>query len=190
MLVSTSTFAEINLKLQKQLLLMEASDQQIRKAINQSNMPPSSELIKQSKQIDEQNTRQLKQIIATYGWPNKQLVGLQGVAATFLIIQHSADLKFKTSMLPNLQFSFKNKEGISGQQLALLTDKILTANGEKQSYGTQYDLREQQIVFRDIDDLENVDQRRSAIKLPPLSFYKKILEEMHGLKDHPEIDLN
>lgn len=93
-------------------------------------------------------------------------------------------------MLPYLKQSYLNGEGVSGQQVALLTDRVLIAQGKKQIYGTQVDVSEGKVVFSPIEDETNVDKRREKMKMPPLDLYLKIMEKVYGIKEHPEIDLN
>nr|WP_228371070.1 DUF6624 domain-containing protein [Shewanella piezotolerans] len=88
-----------------------------------------------------------------------------------------------------MEKSYLNNEGVSGQQVALLTDRVLIAQGKKQIYGTQADLSEGKVVFSPIEDEANVDKRRKKMNMPPLGLYLKLMEEMYGIKDHPEIDL-
>ncbi|MCP4325107.1 MAG: hypothetical protein GY787_25325 [Alteromonadales bacterium] len=185
------SFAEVNLPLQQQLLDMGSKDQKIRNEVGKAgwqNAP--KELLEKLNQIDQSNTDRLKAIIKKHSWLTKELVGVEGVGAAFLIIQHSPDIAFKEEMLPYLEKSYLNNEGVSGQQVALLTDRVLIAQGKKQIYGTQADLSEGKVVFSPIEDEANVDKRRKIMNMPPLDFYLKLMEEMYGIKDHPEIDLN
>jgi len=185
------SFAEINLPLQKVLIEMEIEDQHIRNKIGESGWQnPPKALLEQMMKIDESNTGKLKAIIKKHHWVTKNLVGVKGVGAAFLVIQHSPDVAFKVKMLPYLKQSYLNGEGVSGQQVALLTDRVLIAQGKKQIYGTQADVSEGKVVFSPIEDETNVDKRREEMKMPPLDFYLKIMEKMYGIKEHPEIDLN
>ena len=191
LLVSSIVQAEVNLVLQERLLAMERSDQSIRKEIiNNGTGQRPKQFLDKAKQIDWENTQELKQIIFKHGWPTAELVGKTGVSAAFLIVQHSSDTDFKLSLLPRLKESYKNDDGISGQQVALMTDKVLISKGKKQTYGTQYDVKEQRIIFKPIENAENINQLRAEMKMPPLDYYKRILEELHGIKDHPDIELN
>ncbi|XQW83595.1 DUF6624 domain-containing protein [Thalassotalea piscium] len=185
------SFAEINLPLQKVLIEMEIEDQHIRNKIGESGWQnPPKALLEQMMKIDESNTGKLKAIIKKHHWVTKDLVGVKGVGAAFLVIQHSPDVAFKVKMLPYLKQSYLNGEGVSGQQVALLTDRVLIAQGKKQIYGTQADVSDGKVVFSPIEDETNVDKRREEMKMPPLDFYLKIMEKMYGIKEHPEIDLN
>ena len=185
------SFAEINLPLQKELIEMEIEDQHIRNKIGEAGWQnPPKALLEQMMKIDESNTGKLKAIIKKHHWVTKDLVGVKGVGAAFLVIQHSPDVAFKVKMLPYLKQSYLNGEGVSGQQVALLTDRVLIAQGKKQIYGTQADVSEGKVVFSPIEDETNVDKLREEMKMPSLDFYLKIMEKMYGIKEHPEIDLN
>ena len=185
------SFAEVNLPLQKELIEMEVEDQHIRNKIGEVGWQnPPKELLEKMIKIDNSNTVRLKTIIKKHSWVTKDLVGVKGVGAAFLVIQHSPDVAFKEKMLPYLKQSYLNGEGVSGQQVALLTDRVLIAQGKKQIYGTQANVTEGKVVFSPIEDETNVDKRREKMKMLPLDFYLKIMEKMYGIKDHPEIDLN
>ncbi|WP_206012064.1 DUF6624 domain-containing protein [Pseudoalteromonas sp. Z1A8] len=185
------SFAEVNLPLQKELIEMEVEDQHIRNKIGEVGWQnPPKELLEKMIKIDNSNTVRLKTIIKKHSWVTKDLVGVKGVGAAFLVIQHSPDVAFKEKMLPYLKQSYLNGEGVSGQQVALLTDRVLIAQGKKQIYGTQANVTEGKVVFSPIEDETNVDKRREKMKMLPLDFYLKIMEKMYGIKEHPEIDLN
>ncbi|MCL1059146.1 hypothetical protein L2729_14290 [Shewanella gelidimarina] len=191
LLIPFYSFAEINSSLQSELIRMGVADQNIRNEVGKAgwtNAP--KELLEKLLQIDESNTIRLKAIVKEYSWVTKDLVGTEGLGAAFLIIQHSPDVTFKEQMLPHLKKSYLNDEGITGQQVALLTDRVLISQGNKQIYGTQADISDGKVVFSPIEDEANVDKRRADMKMPPLDLYLKLMEEMYGIKDHPEIDLN
>ncbi|MBB1275102.1 DUF6624 domain-containing protein [Pseudoalteromonas sp. SR43-3] len=191
LIIPLHSFAEINLPLQKELIEMEIEDQHIRNKIGEAGWQnPPKALLEQMMKIDESNTGKLKAIIKKHHWLTRDLVGVKGVGAAFLVIQHSPDVAFKVKMLPYLKQSYLNGEGVSGQQVALLTDRVLIAQGKKQIYGTQADVSEGKVVFSPIEDETNVDIRREEMNMPSLDFYLKIIEKMYGIKEHPEIDLN
>ena len=191
LIIPLHSFAEINLPLQKELIEMEIEDQHIRNKIGEAGWQnPPKALLEQMMKIDESNTGKLKAIIKKHHWLTRDLVGVKGVGAAFLVIQHSPDVAFKVKMLPYLKQSYLNGEGVSGQQVALLTDRVLIAQGKKQIYGTQADVSEGKVVFNPIEDETNVDIRREEMNMPSLDFYLKIMEKMYGIKEHPEIDLN
>ena len=190
LLFPTLVLGELNKPLQQELHMMAAQDQAARKEIGKAGWGKAPKELKEKvKKIDQANTERLKTIIKKHSWLSKELVGKEGVGAAFLIIQHSPDTAFQESMLPYIEKSFLNGDGISGQQVSLLTDRVLLINGKKQRYGTQYDVVDGAIIFKPIKDEKDVDERRAKMQMPPLDFYKKMMEEIHGIKDHPEIDL-
>ena len=161
---------------------MAQSDQSIRNDIAKIgwNTPPP-ELLEKLRLIDAKNTKRLKEIIEQHAWVNENLVGRSGVSAAFLIVQHSSDLKFQEAMLPHLKRSFLNGEGVSGQEFALLQDRVLVHQNKLQLYGTQLNILDGELVFDPIFDEEHVDKRRAEVGLPPLDEYKKIVADAYGM---------
>lgn len=181
-LFSFNSLAASNIQLQRELVSMAQSDQSIRNDIAKIgwNTPPP-ELLEKLRLIDAKNTKRLKEIIEQYAWVNENLVGRSGVSAAFLIVQHSSDLKFQEAMLPHLKRSFLNGEGVSGQEFALLQDRVLVHQNKLQLYGTQLNILDGELVFDPIFDEEHVDKRRAEVGLPPLDEYKKIVADAYGM---------
>ncbi|OJF70321.1 hypothetical protein BK026_16920 [Alteromonas sp. V450] len=181
-LFSFNSLAASNIQLQHELVSMAQSDQSIRNDIAKIgwNAPPP-ELLEKLRLIDAKNTKRLKEIIEQHAWVNENLVGRSGVSAAFLIVQHSSDLKFQEAMLPHLKRSFLNGEGVSGQEFALLQDRVLVHQNKLQLYGTQLNILDGELVFDPIFDEEHVDKRRAEVGLPPLDEYKKIVADAYGM---------
>ena len=181
-LFSFNSLAASNIQLQRELVSMAQSDQSIRNDIAKIgwNTPPP-ELLEKWRLIDAKNTKRLKEIIEQHAWVNENLVGRSGVSAAFLIVQHSSDLKFQEAMLPHLKRSFLNGEGVSGQEFALLQDRVLVHQNKLQLYGTQLNILDGELVFDPIFDEEHVDKRRAEVGLPPLDEYKKIVADAYGM---------
>ena len=183
--------AEINFPLQAQLIEMAKQDQAVRKQLVDAGWDKAAkELHAKLASVDHQNTEKLKAILSKRKWLTNAEVGNEGVGAAFLIIQHSPDTSFQERMLPFLKRAYLNNEGVSGQEVALLTDRVLIHKGQKQLYGTQADIKNGEVTFMPISQVDKVDERRAAMNMPPLEFYRKLMEEMYGIKDHPEIELN
>lgn len=174
--------AATNTKVQKELGEMAKADQDVRNeiaSIGWKNAP--TELLEKMSLIDARNTDKLKEIVEKYSWVTEDLVGKNGVSAAFLIVQHSPDYKFQEEMLPFLKQSFLNGEGVTGQEFALLTDRVLVHQSKPQIYGTQLNILDGELVFDPILDRENVDSRRADVGLPSLEEYKKIVAEAYGM---------
>jgi len=189
-LVSLPISAQFNESLQRELIAMQTLDQTLRKvglSVGFDKLPQASR--DEISRADRQHSQRLKEIVQRFGWVNKSMVGVDGVAAAFVIIQHSPDVTFQQSMLPYLKRSFQHSEAISGQQLALLTDRILIRLGKPQRYGTQFDVIDAKVVFKSIRDPDSVDERRRELNMPSLDCYSRLVEELYGLKDHTDIEL-
>jgi len=119
--------------------------------------------------VHEKNTLELKDIISKYGWPGIPLVGKKGAESAWLIAQHAvSDTDFMKRAAKLLELSVSKKE-CEGWQLAFLQDRIHIMAGQKQVYGTQFDLDEKgwPIPFPILDQ-ENVNSRRKSVGLNSL----------------------
>lgn len=130
-------------------------------------------------QVDEENTKWLKNVIATHGWPTISLVDKDGAQAAWLLVQHAdADPEFQRQCL-DLMNELPQHE-VSQTNLAFLTDRVLLSEGKKQLYGTQFRFVDGELTPRPIEDEANVDKRRAGMGLPPLSEYIQQAERQFG----------
>jgi len=137
--------------------------------------------------VDQNNTRRTKQIVAKYGWPGKSLVGEDGARAAWLLLQH-ADLNraFQKRVLPLLHAAAAKGEARK-QDLAYLTDRVLSGEGKKQIYGTQITMNAQgEFVARPTQDEANVDARRKAMGLPSMAEYLAFASEQMAAAKKPK----
>lgn len=125
--------------------------------------------------IDAENTAWLKRVVQQQGWPAYSAVGVDAGDAAWLMAQHAdADPSFQRLCLDLMRALPANE--MSQSSLAMLTDRVLLAEGKGQVYGTQFVVKNGQWVPRDLDDPDNVDTRRAEVGLPPLAEYKEMLE--------------
>jgi hypothetical protein len=133
------------------------------------------------KVIDAANVERMKAIVNQYGWPGPELVGHDGSEAAFLLVQH-ADLAFQQKMLPLVEKAYRSG-GLTGQDYALLLDRVRVAEGKPQVYGTQAkrfaEWNGPEPTLQPIEDEANVDKRRAEVGLPPLAEYKEFLKRMY-----------
>lgn len=124
-------------------------------------------------EIDAKNLARLEQIIEKHGWPGERLVGREASGAAFLIIQHS-DLSHQKKYFPMLKAAADSRDA-RPQDVAMLEDRILVREGKKQIYGTQLSMNQQthKLELDPIEEEGTVDERRSAVGLPPLAEYVK-----------------
>lgn len=170
--------AHYDKNLQAQLLRMYDEDQNYRVQIVElsknggSNLMELQSLWKKVAEKDSTNLIQVRSILDQYGWVGEDKVGHRASSALFLVIQH-ADLPIQQKYLPLLREAVKARKA-QASALALLEDRVALGEGKKQIYGTQIgnDSTDKPYVLP-LDDPDNVDRRRKAVGLPPLSSYVK-----------------
>ncbi len=179
----------INEALETELKAMRESDQLYRGKIVELQQAPEAnaaelrEVWKKQTEIDVRNMRRLEEIIAQYGWPGKSLVGEKGGSgAAFLVLQHATH-EDRRKYLPLLREAVL-KGDAKPQNLALVEDRFLLAEGKKQIYGSQVQRDEfdgfVEWVPSPIEDEANVDERRKSIGLPPLADYLQGFADRQG----------
>lgn len=176
-----------NQALRQELLKRVEQDQAIRKElIEKGIVHPDQSLEARAGAIDSSNTARMKEIVREYGWPGRELVGKDGTEAAFILVQH-ADHAFQKEMLPLVRDAYRANI-LSGQDYALLLDRVLVGDGKPQIYGTQAKGLEKwkgkEPVFEPIEDEANVDRRRAEIGLPPMADYVRMLKQMYFPKDN------
>jgi hypothetical protein len=174
--------------LRQELLKRTREDQDARKKLieltsrrhaeNDKALSESAEF-KSLRDIDRKNTAWLKMVVTAHGWPGKSAVGEDGAQAAWLLVQHADhDREFQKQCLKLIQAAFKKGE-VTGQQVAYLTDRVLVADKRNQLYGTQFQVKDGEMVPFPIEDEANVDKRRKGIGLSTLAEYKKDLEKTY-----------
>ncbi|HET6765530.1 MAG TPA: DUF6624 domain-containing protein, partial [Longimicrobiaceae bacterium] len=178
-----------------ELLEMEKADQAAREpletAFSPGAKPDSARMVAiftRLQRVDSANLARLKEMVREHGWPDAPRVGPEAAQAVFLLVQHAdRDVPFQKEYLGWLESAYH--AGLlprgGGQALALLTDRVRTAEGRPQLYGSQVDITGGRAVVKPIEDAEHVDVRRAALGLPPLAEYLAMLREMYHLAPNP-----
>lgn len=172
--------------LRSALLERVKSDQAVRQKITalfqvgaQTDSLRIMPVIAEQTAVDRANTEWLKSVVAKRGWPGRSLVGIDGAKAAFLLVQHAdRDTAFQASVLPLLGRAYANGD-VTGEEIALLTDRVATARGQPQVYGSQFKLVNSRFVLDPIADSANVDARRKRVGLPPLREYVRVLDSVY-----------
>lgn len=168
--------AGINRELRDELLARQTKDQDIRTRAMAAAQPLAKPLLDEWTRIDHENTEWMKTALAKHGWPGKSLVGEDGANAAWLLVQHAdQDKPFQHQAITLLEAAVKTGEA-SGQQLAYLTDRVLTGEGKPQRYGTQFHQVDGKMVPMAIEDPARVDERRAAVGMGTLAEYTAIIE--------------
>jgi uncharacterized protein DUF6624 len=175
-----------NPDLREELLKRVKQDQTIRnELIKKGAQHPDQAVLARMQTIDSENTARMREIIKQFGWPGPEIVGEDGTEAAFLLVQH-ADREFQKQMLPLVRGAYQSHK-LSGQDYALLLDRVLVGDGKPQVYGTQAKPIDQwkghEPVLEPIEDEKNVDKRRAEVGLFPLAEYLKLLRTMYFPND-------
>jgi hypothetical protein len=156
-------------ELREQILAMERENQAARK--QQIEAGDSSEAKDRVRQIDQRHLSKLKTLAAERGFPNAAEIGKDGIDAFWLLVQHAdADHAFQEEMLRVVTPRAKSDE-IDGSKFALMTDRVLVAQGKPQRYGTQVRRDDGRFRVREVEDEPQLDARRRDAGLMPINDY-------------------
>lgn len=174
--------SRINTLLQQRIMAMFKEDQKWRKeSDNLYNGKKSAYdqgmVDRKMAETDSLNRIEAKVIIAKFGYPGYDLVG-EYSNDFWAIVQHcDADIKFQQRVLLLLEEQVKLRNA-SGENYALLKDRVLISTGKKQLYGTQvrYNPATKTAKPLPTEDSSHVDLRRKAVGLSPLNEYLKVFD--------------
>lgn len=119
-------------------------------------------------EVDKKNLILVESIVENCTLATIESLGEPIVYRFFIIIQH-APKEYREKYIPF--FKKMAKKGLLKQRtLALMIDRMLIDNGEKQLYGTQYKINKRtgKEKLQPIQSIELADSLRSEINLPPL----------------------
>ncbi len=137
--------------------------------INQNgNSNHLKDLMQKQSHLDSINMHMIDSITFCCGFPGRRKLGIDNQLIPFLIIQHASIEKMQY-YLPILKNAIKLND-LSADVEGYLTDRILLATNKKQKYGTQFyfNAKRNKMEIYPIEDMKNVDKRRSEIGLYPL----------------------
>jgi hypothetical protein len=168
--------------LRTELLRRVSADQAVREQFASAfreGKQPDSAIVARMRGVDADNTRWLAEVIGHRGWLGPSVVGQDGADAAFLLVQHAdADTAFQARVLPLLAQAYRTGQA-TGQQFALLTDRLAVARGTPQVYGTQVALVSGRAVLKPILDSAGIDARRASVGLPPLRVYLRLIDSAY-----------
>lgn len=126
--------------------------------------------------MDSDNLRWLKAVVATQGFPIFADVGEEGFHDAWLLVQHAdSDPAFQTAVLESLK-PLLTSAGVARREFAMLTDRVLTAQGKPQRYGSQFvPTKDGSFVPKPTEDVAQLERRRAAMELMPMAAYTCML---------------
>lgn len=166
-----------NPALRKELLALRAADLELR-----DRLIAEDTLFKgyhpEMAALHRRQATRFREILSEHGWPGRLLVGEDGCAAAWLVLQHSVlDPPLMMHALSLLEVAVRSGAAPPAH-LAYLTDRIRTLQGRPQIYGTQHDWDDSgQMSPQPIEDVDAVEARRAALGMEPLSAHTARLRE-------------
>ncbi len=131
------------------------------------------------------NARQLRELIATHGWPTESTVGKDGAEAAWLVVQHAiSDPPFMRHCRDLIERAVAEGRA-PAWQFAYLDDRIRVSEGKPQRFGTQYDVTPEGPALYPVDAPKHLDQRRQQFGLRPIAEQLKTMQGVPRLS--PEV---
>src|SRR5665213_694154 len=111
--------------------------------------------------VDRLHAKRVREIIGAVGWPGRSLVGSDGAQGIWLLVQHF-EIADQDEYLPMMEAAVKKGEA-DGKYYAYLLDRVRVRHGQKQLYGTQYQINAAGEWVREaIEDPSHLDERRKS----------------------------
>lgn len=137
-------------------------------------------IVKAAETIDVPNTKRITEIANTSGFPTAKAVGVDGVKAFMLVLQHSDSIALRLKCKAGIERAFKEKV-LTPNEYTNFVDRLLVKQGKPQIYGSNFDSKGGKLVMSKTIDVKNLDKRRKAIGLPPIAEYVKMMKEAYNL---------
>lgn len=117
-----------------------------------------------------ENAALLERVFDAIGWPGRKLLGDEGAAAAFLILQHAISRPDLQRRGLALMLDAVPQSEANALDAAYLSDRIAVFEGGQQTFGTQFDWDASgQLSPAPIRDEAEVDERRASVGLPPMA---------------------
>ncbi|WP_285405220.1 DUF6624 domain-containing protein [Luteibacter sp. ME-Dv--P-043b] len=165
--------------LHDELLKMEADDVRVRTPLQQAGEHPSQAVVQAVMDVDKRHLERLRAITA-HGLPTRDAIGEDGQAALFVLVQH-ADMDPALQERVLAENAKQGSTGFAPDDAAMLADRVALRLGKAQPYGSQLGYENGHLAPRKpVDDLGEVDKRRAAVHLMPMSDYMCMMGVLQG----------
>jgi hypothetical protein len=170
--------------LRRELLAMGVEDQAVRAGLTPETFADTA-FVGRMMRTDSALSIRLREIIDERGWPDAERVGADAVDAAFLIVQHSPFPDMLVDALPFVEADVRAGR-LDAQAYAMLVDRVRDQSGQKQLYGSQYELIDGVMVRKPVEDPANLDRRRAELGLVPIAEYERLLGELYQVEVRSE----
>lgn len=123
--------------------------------------------------MDRERAERLKKIVGEIGWPTWSKVGKEASYGAWLIVQHADfDVLFQKKCLQLMQQAY-DEHDLYPQNVAYLYDRVAVNTGEKQKFGTQFELNDKgELIPVPIENEFELDKRRKEMDLEEFEIYR------------------
>jgi len=129
-------------------------------------------------EVDTANTHELRALVERHGWFNVSTFGAEADRDAWLLVQHADhDPAFQRSILVVLEGLIPLGE-TSPSNFAYLFDRVATAEGRPQRYGTQGRCVGASWEPNPLEDPAGVDELRRSVGLGTLAEYKAVCSQL------------
>ncbi|WP_210487153.1 DUF6624 domain-containing protein [Rufibacter aurantiacus] len=149
--------------LRAELEKIHDTDQAVREGFNQVKEEDRNAFFTKMQRVDSVNQIAVIRMLEKYGWLPQSKIGGKAADGLFLVVQH-APAKVIRKYLPSLKKMAQNGEA-SPTDAAMMEDRLLMFEGEKQIYGTQatsMGREDGKMYIWPIKDSKHVNERRKA----------------------------
>ena len=123
----------------------------------------------------------LKRIISKHGWPSSTIVGLDAAQGMWLLVQHQdQDLAFQKECLKLLKTAVMERQA-GKREYAYLLDRVRKNENLPQVYGTQWTVKEGQLILHPVENLDQLNERRLAVGLTTIEQYLNEMKKIYRL---------
>jgi hypothetical protein len=129
-------------------------------------------------EVDTANTHELRALVERHGWINVSTFGAEADRNAWLLVQHAdRDRDFQRTILAVLEELVPLGE-TSPSNFAYLFDRVASAEGRPQRYGTQGRCVGTSWEPNPLEDPAGVDELRSSVGLGTLAEYEALCSEL------------
>ncbi|WP_210463873.1 DUF6624 domain-containing protein [Rufibacter roseolus] len=149
--------------LRAELEKIHDTDQAVRQGFDQVKEEDRNAFFTKMQQVDSVNQIAVIKMLEKYGWLPQSKIGGKAADGLFLVVQH-APARVIRKYLPSLK-KMAQKGEASPTDAAMMEDRLLMFEGEKQIYGTQatsMGREDGKMYIWPIEDSKHVNERRKA----------------------------
>lgn len=111
----------------------------------------------------------IKKTLTEHGWPGFDLVGRRASKNFWVLVQHiHDDIELQERALHLYEQALRDQQAHK-HLFPYLYDRVHTAQGKKQKFGTQFNIRDGKLIPKPLQNSKRVDEYRKAYGLETMA---------------------